>query len=211
MTEKLYRHPYFGALPYLEQIPKELENADGAPLLVFLHGAGERGNEPERLYRQAIPKYMHEGLTLPCITVCPQCPEGKIWNDLVFLLMDFLESYIDTHRIDRTKISLTGISMGGYGTWAMAICFPELFRRIAPVCGGGTPWCVGLIQAKIWAFHGDADETVPPESSYRMVDAAVRNGKDAQLTVFHGIGHNSWDSAYQSTKVLEWLLGEYNR
>lgn len=206
MTEKQYTHPYFGTLPYLEQIPSDLENTDGAPLLVFLHGAGERGNDLELLYRQAIPRYMREGLTLPCITVCPQCPTGKIWNDLVLWLKDFLEYYINTHRIDRSKVSITGISMGGYGTWEMAMCYPELFRKIAPVCGGGTPWRAGLIEAKIWAFHGDADESVPPESSYQMVDAAVRNGKDAQLTVFHSVGHNSWDSAYQSTKVLEWLL-----
>lgn len=204
MIQQIYTHPYFGSLPYLEDIPAGLDHAS-APLLVFLHGAGERGTDTELLYRQAIPKYLKEGLTLPCITVCPQCPEKYVWNDILPWVKDFLDFYITSHGIDRKRVSLTGISMGGFGTWAMAMTYPEMFCKLAPVCGGGMSWRAANIQAPVWAFHGDADGCVPVECSYQMVDAALANEKDARLTIFHKVDHNSWDPAYQTTKVLEWL------
>ena len=123
----------------------------------------------------------------------------------MIFLKDFIDSIIDAYKIDRSRVSLTGISMGGYGTWEMAMCYPEMFRKIAPVCGGGTPWRANRIQAKIRAFHGDKDDCVPPESSYQMVDAAKSAGKDVLLTVFHDVDHCSWDTAYLTTNVLEWL------
>ena len=206
MEEKIYKHPYFGEIYYLLDIPEKYKNTAGAPLLVFLHGAGERGKDHELLYRQGPPRYIREGIkTVDAITLCPQCPTEYIWNDIVIFLKDLIDSIIGEYQIDRTRVSLTGISMGGYGTWEMAMCYPEMFRKIAPVCGGGTPWRAGLIQAKIRAFHGDKDEIVPPESSYQMVDAALNAGKDASLTIFHHVNHGSWDPAYLTTNVLDWL------
>ncbi len=116
-----------------------------------------------------------------------------------------MEYIISEYGIDREKIAMTGISMGGYGTWEMSMFAPEYFKKIAPICGGGTPWRAWLINAKIRAFHGDADSVVPFENSQMMVNAAKANGKDVQFTVFPGVDHNSWDPAYLTTDVLEWL------
>ena len=207
MEEKVYTHPYFGDMRYLIYVPEKYRAVPNAPLLVFLHGAGERGDDVSLVCRQAVPRYIAQSIKFPdAITICPQCPTSYIWNDLVLFLKDLIETVIDEYRIDRTRVSLTGISMGGYGTWEMAMCYPEMFRKIAPVCGGGTPWRAERIQAKIRAFHGDRDTVVPPESSYQMVDAAKRAGKDALLTVFHDVDHGSWDMAYLTTNVLEWLM-----
>ncbi len=206
MEEKIYRHPYFGEMYYLIDVPEEFKNTSGAPLVIFLHGAGERGKDHELIYRQGVPRYLREeSKKVAAITICPQCPPEYIWNDIVIFLKDFIDSIIDAYKIDRSRVSLTGISMGGYGTWEMAMCYPEMFRKIAPVCGGGTPWRANRIQAKIRAFHGDKDDCVPPESSYQMVDAAKSAGKDVLLTVFHDVDHCSWDTAYLTTNVLEWL------
>ena len=176
---------------------------------MFLHGAGERGRDHALLYRQGLPRYIREGIkSVDAITLCPQCPTEYIWNDIVIFLKDFIDSIIAEYQIDRTRVSLTGISMGGYGTWEMAMCYPEMFRKIAPVCGGGTPWRAWQIQAKIRAFHGDLDDVVPPESSYQMVDAALNAGKDASLTIFHHVDHGSWDPAYLTTNVIDWLTAD---
>ncbi|MGN1121578.1 MAG: prolyl oligopeptidase family serine peptidase [Eubacteriales bacterium] len=205
MENRIYRHPYFGEMYYLAYVPQTLKTAANRPLLVFLHGAGERGKDFELIKKHAVPRYLEEGMDIPAVVLCPQCPTGLIWNNLVLLLKDFLEDTMREYAIDPAKVSLTGISMGGYGTWEMAMCFPSMFRKIAPVCGGGTPWRTNLITAQIRAFHGDKDDCVPPESSYQMVDAAIKAGKDARLTVFHNVGHASWDDAYLTTNVLSWL------
>ena len=205
MENRIYRHPYFGEMYYLVNVPASVKNNPHAPLLVFLHGAGKRGKDFELIKKNAVPRYIEDGLEIPAVTVCPQCPEHFIWNDYVFFLKDFIDYAVKEHGADPAKISLTGISMGGYGTWEMAMCFPEMFRKLAPVCGGGTPWRAQNLAAPVRAFHGDKDETVPLESSSQMVDAAVKAGKDASLTVFHNVGHNSWDHAYRTTDVLSWL------
>lgn len=207
MENKIYNHPYFGEFCYCVEVDERVKHAEKRPLLIFLHGAGERGHDFDTLKKIAVPHYIESGMvSLPCVTICPQCPENVTWVNLAFMLRDFLEFVIGEYNIDREKISLTGISMGAYGTWETAMFAPEYFKKIAPVCGGGTPWRAGLINAEIKAFHGDADDCVSPENSYMMVDAAKMCGKTASLTVFHGVGHNSWDEAYLTTDVLEWLV-----
>ena len=99
--------------------------------------------------------------------------------------------------------------MGGFGTWEMGISFPELFSAIAPVCGGGLSWrCGNLKNMPVWAFHGDADEIVPLKNSIEMVDAVNRIGGKAKLTIFHNVGHNSWEEAYTASNVVEWLISQ---
>lgn len=207
MEKRIYTHPYFGDICYSVKIDERVKDLEKRPLLIFLHGAGERGRSHEVLHRGGLTPHIESGkASLPCVWVCPQCPENVTWVNLAHMLVEFIEFIIEEYRIDREKISLTGLSMGGYGTWEMAMFAPQYFKKIAPICGGGTPWRTELIKAQIRAFHGDCDETVPQENSYMMVDAARRNGKDARLTVFHGVGHNSWDEAYFNTDVLEWLI-----
>jgi len=207
MENKIYNHPYFGEIYYLLDIPEKIKDNEKKPLLIFLHGAGERGADFELLKVQGPPKYLSNGTWTneKTVTVCPQCPKDITWVNLTYMLKDFLEFVIDEYGIDREKIALTGISMGGYGTWEMSMFAPEYFKKIAPICGGGTPWRAYLINAEIRAFHGDKDTTVPPENSQMMVNAAKANGKDVTYTVFPGVDHNSWDPAYLTTDVLEWL------
>ena len=206
MENKIFTHPHIGEMYYLIDIPDSVKGQENIPLLIFLHGAGERGRSYEKIKVHGVPKYIENGTFKPnLITVCPQCPEGIIWNNLVLLLKDFIEFIIKEHNIDRRRISLTGLSMGGYGTWEMAMTYPDMFKKIAPICGGGTSWRANLIKSQVWTFHGDIDDIVPIENSYTMVDALKKAGKHADFTIFHNVSHNSWEPAYEKTKVLEWL------
>lgn len=206
MENKIYIHPYFGEFYYSIDIPEKYRDDENRPLLIFLNGAGERGHDYEVLRRIALPRFIHEGRIKPnAVTVCPQCPEGVTWANLTYMLVDFIEYVISEYKIDRNRISLTGVSMGGYGTWEMAVFAPKYFRKIAPVCGGGTPWRADLIEADVWAFHGDCDTVVPTRCSYEMVDAIRAQGKNARLTIFHGVAHDSWDETYLDSRVVEWL------
>ena len=206
MENKVYNHPYFGEMYYSIDIPEQFKGKENVPMLLFLHGAGERGKDYVLLRKIAVPKLMYEGkISVNAVTVCPQCPENLTWVNLILLLCDFTEYIISEYKIDRNKMSLTGVSMGGYGTWEMAIYAPKMFRKIAPICGGGTVWRANQIEADIWAFHGDKDTVVPLNCSVDMVDEAVRCGKNARLTILHGVEHNSWDEAYLDYRVLEWL------
>ena len=100
------------------------------------------------------------------------------------------------------------ISMGGFGTWEMGISYPELFSAIAPVCGGLSWRCESLKNMPIWAFHGDIDDIVSLKNSVEMVDAVNKIGGNAKLTIFHNVGHNSWEEAYTATNVVEWLISK---
>lgn len=178
MENKVYNHPYFGEFYYSIDIPKQFEGKDNVPMLLFLHGAGERGKDYVLLRKIAVPKHMYDGkISVNAVTVCPQCPENLTWVNLVQMLCDFIEYLISEYKIDRNRISLTGVSMGGYGTWDMAMYAPKYFKKIAPICGGGTAWRAELIEADIWAFHGDADNVVPLGASLSMVDAAKQIGR----------------------------------
>ncbi len=202
MIEQVYQHPYFGKMNYL------LQEQDGEcpVLLVFLHGAGERGDDVSLVSLNGIPRYIREGMNIPAVVVCPQCPANAIWSDLVYWLRDFINDIAARYHTQRTVI--TGLSMGGYGTWAMLEAFPEMFYKGAPICGGGVAWNTGAIKASVWAFHGDVDDIVLPKNSLEMVDALKSAGGDVRLTLFHGVSHCSWDDAYLTTKVIDWLLSE---
>ena len=190
------------------------ENAEkNAPLLTFLHGAGECGNTAEDLeiFRKnaGILSLMENyGLSLPVYALFPQCPRAYCWNDLVIFVRELIEHVADELSSDRNRLYLTGLSMGGFGTWAMAIANPKMFAAIAPICGGGMAWAArtSLTHMPIWAFHGDADDVVLPRNSIEMVDEINKYGGNAKLTIFHGVGHNSWDDAYLNTRLIPWLL-----
>jgi len=206
MENKIYNHPYFGEMYYLIDIPDSVKDKKNVPLLIFLHGAGERGKNFEQIKVHGVPKYIENGTFKPeLITVCPQCPKEFVWVNMVSMLKDFLEFIIEEHNIDRNRVALTGISMGGYGTWEMSMLYPEMFKKIAPICGGGTPWRASNIKADVWTFHGDKDDVVPIENTYMMVEALKKAGKNVEFTIFHDIYHDSWSVTYTKTKVLDWL------
>lgn len=188
------------------------QKSEKLPLIVFLHGAGERGNgttELEKVKTHGLPKYLNSGKEYPAIVLAPQCPEGRVWNNLIFALKELIDTVIENYNVDTDKISITGISMGGFGTWEMGISYPELFSAMAPICGGGLSWrCDRVKNIPIWAFHGDSDTVVPLKNSVEMVDSVNSVGGKAKLTIFHNVAHNSWEEAYTASNVIEWLLSQ---
>ncbi len=209
MENKVYKHPYFGDISYTVHISEKLKDKENLPMVIFLHGAGERGHDHEKLFVHGPAKYIRQGkIDVPGILICPQCPDEYVWVNLAPMLKEFINKMADEYKADKSRISITGISMGGYGTWEMLMFAPELFYKAAPVCGGGTPWRASRIQAKVWAFHGDEDTVVPPKNSYEMVDAMRNAGQNPKFTVFHGVNHGSWEPAYGDTRVIDWLFEE---
>lgn len=195
-------------LSYLLSLPEGYEESGEKewPLVVFLHGAGERGDDLEKVKIHGPPAKVEAGGTFPFLLVSPQCPEGSWWTEQPVLeLIDHLEKEL---RVDSSRIYLTGLSMGGYGTWHFATRAPDRFAAILPVCGGGVPYRMRWIRdLPVWAFHGDGDRVVPPEESSRLIEALRKQGNEkAKLTIYPGVGHDSWTSTYDNPEVYEWML-----
>ena len=196
-------------LNYLLYLPEgyEKESAKKWPLMLFLHGSGERGNnELDLVKKWGLPKLVEEGRQFPFILVSPQCPAGNQWD--VEHLNQLLDKVAADHDVDEKRIYLTGLSIGGYGAWAMAARFPDKFAAVAAICGGGDPGTAEkLLDIPIWAFHGDADKAVPLSETMEMVDAIeAKGGKKIKLTVYEGVGHNSWSPTYANEELFKWFL-----
>lgn len=177
------------------------------PMVLFLHGAGERGDDIEMIRRHGLPKMIAQGKNFPCVVVSPQCPVGEWWN--VVMLDALVEKVASEERIDRDRIYVTGLSMGGFGTWALAMHNPTRYAALLPICGGGEiqrAWSIAPIPA--WTFHGDLDPTVPIARSQQMVDALKAAGGSPRFTVYPGYHHDSWTVTYENPEVMEWLLSQ---
>lgn len=195
---------------YYVFLPENYDANKKYPLVLFLHGAGERGDGSKKklplVCVNALPKYAEEGEEYPFILLCPQCPENIVWNNIVLTLKALVDKIAAQYSADPDRIVCTGLSMGGFGTWEMGVTYPDFFAAIAPVCGGGFSWRAALLKdMPVWAFHGDADNVVPISYSETMVEAIKKSGGNVKFTVFPGVNHNSWDSAYQTTDVVKWL------
>ena len=201
---------------YLLYLPKDYDAKSGQrwPLMLFLHGAGERGTNLSKVAVHGPPKLVKEKKEFPFIIVSPQCPEGETWsNDTLLALLDEI---IAKHAVDAGRVYLTGLSMGGYGTWSLGVQHPERFAAIAPVCGGGETIHVLLTSRKnaqalktigVWAFHGAKDPVVMPQESERMIGALKKAGvKDIEFTVYPEAQHDSWTETYNNEKLYEWFL-----
>ncbi len=178
------------------------------PLVLFLHGSGERGSNPEAVFHISLPRWLKEGRWAPKAHVlCPQCPAGFDWGNRAEQLKALISREITELGADPSRIVITGLSMGGFGAWEMAICYPRLFSCVVPICGGGLSWRVpNLKEVPVWAFHGDEDQAVPLRNSLEMVDALRAAGGAPRLTILHGVGHACWDEAYGDSRVLLWML-----
>lgn len=176
------------------------------PLLLFLHGYGERGSDLEKMKVHGPFKEIAKGRQFPFIIVAPQMPETQTtWDpDTLTGLLDEIES---KYRVDRSREYVAGISMGGYGTWALAAATPDRFAAVVPICGGGNFLSAArLTKLPIWAIHGDQDPAVPIEQSRTMVDAVKRAGGDIKFTVVPGGGHDVWTPYFAGTELYDWLL-----
>ena len=202
-----------GYLVYLPNGYAE-EPSQNWPLILFLHGSDERGHDPRILTRQGLPRLMEQGHELPAIVVSPQCPPGEWWWPRTRMLVSFLDWVGAEYAVDSSRVYLTGLSMGAYGTWALAYRYPGRFAAIAPVAGGyydGTESlpedaCV-LSSVPIWAFHGAQDTTVKPAETERIVDALRACGANVRFTLYPEAGHaGSWELAYGDPELYDWLL-----
>ena len=178
------------------------------PLLIYLHGAGERGKNFDHIYRHGIPKLIKEGRDINAVVLFPQCPGPFIWNNMVKELKAVIDAVVAEYGISKDRIVLTGSSMGGYGTWEMAMCYPEIFAAIAPVAGGGVVWRTGkLSRTPVLAYHGEIDSVVPVSQSEVMVYYTNCYGGTAELHVLEGKEHNEGiDYAYRETDLIDRLL-----
>lgn len=224
-SAKLTRHTGY---QYLLHLPDgyAADPAKRWPVLLFLHGSGERGSDPWQVARHGPPKLLRPGAVLTeaeragaaavrqFIVVAPQCPAGTIWDaETVLALLDEVQR---TRRTDPARTYLTGLSMGGYGTWSLIARAPERFAAAIPICGGGQtielivggkPLHEAVRTLGVWAFHGDQDPTVLPAESERMVAALRRAGhKTVKLTTYPGIKHDSWTATYANPEIYAWLL-----
>ncbi len=210
MYEKLYfKNPHGKSLHYLRYVPK---NSEGKlPLVVFMHGAGERGSddgsEIDNIAKHGFFQQIREnGSEFPFIMVAPQCPTNEYWGSYIESLNKFLDYVIENNDIDTDRIYLTGLSMGGTATWLWALDNPDRFAAIAPVCGQGINWyAYKLADLPVHAYHGDIDSIVSVHESVEMVSSINRKGGNAVLTLYHGVTHNAWDYAYDQ-KMIDWLF-----
>ena len=214
-VEKLhvFQSPYHKDIQMnvMVSVPADFTADEQLPMMVFLHGAGERGNDPELLSIHGLLKYTRKGdFPVRAVVVSPQVPnEYLTWSHLWAETFDLIRQMEKEYHADSKRITLTGISMGGFGTWEIGMMHVDYFAAIAPICGGGMSWRAPiLVNTPVWAFHGDADDTVEPCLSQVMVDAINREGGKAKLTIFHGVQHNSWAPAYEDTKLIEWLYAQ---
>lgn len=201
-------------LSYLLYEPAGKPPAEGWPVVLFLHGAGERGDDLELVKKWGPPLLLDKGegrwADFGAIVVSPQCPAGERWR--VNQLLALLDEIQQKHRADEDRVYVTGLSMGGFGTWALADHAPERFAAIAPICGGYPylPYAAGerLTDLPVWAFHGAADDVVPVWLTTMVVDAIKNKGGDVRSTIYQGVGHISWDRAYASDELWEWMLNQ---
>ena len=193
---------------YTKYLPADYDESKKYPLVLFLHGAGERGEDLDVASRHGFMKHVREdGAEYPFIFVAPQCPVGKFWGCYTESLLAFLDYICDTLPIDTDRVYLTGLSMGGTGTWMLAMAAHERFAAIAPVCGSGIYWCGGVLtKTPILAYHGDCDEVVPIQNSIEMIKSVNQRGGHAEIKILYGVGHNAWDVAYSGDELYKWLL-----
>ena len=198
----------FEGLRYVVRYPENFDKNEKYPVLVFLHGAGTIGNDIEKLCGN--PFWGHvDRPDFPCVIFAPQCDEGKVWFDKIETLCNFCEMIKLLPFVDVSRFYLTGNSMGGYGSWQLAMSMGSTFAAVIPVCGGGMYWNASKLKTTpVWAFHGAKDRVVFCEESEKMVKAVNAKGGNAKLTVYPENEHNSWDDTYGNPKVWEWMLSQ---
>ncbi len=196
---------------YLLYLPRGYaESTQRWPLLLFLHGAGERGDDLEKVKTHGPPKLIaREEKEFPFVVVSPQCPQDGWWSneDQIEMLGALLDHILSRYRIDRDRIYVTGLSMGGFGTWRLAAKHPDRFAAIAPICGGGDPGdAASISHLPVWVFHGANDNVVALEKSQEMVDALEKAGSHVRFTIYPQAGHDSWTQTYDNPELYRWFL-----
>lgn len=194
-------------LKYFLYLPENYDQQEKWPLVLFLHGAGERGDDLNTIKKHGLPKLIAAGKQYPFICVSPQCPRDRWWDPFVLTaLLDDIES---RYKVDHDRIIVTGLSMGGFGTWTLASATPNRFAAIVPICGGGDLQRVKYIShIPTWIFHGEKDPAVPVERSREMAAALEKAGAHPKLTIYPEALHDSWTETYDNSELYEWMLAQ---
>ncbi len=202
MEEKI-----FEGVKYLISYPEGFREDKKYPLLIFLHGAGTRGETTEMLQKNAcVVNLLKRQDARGYVLLAPLCKRGD-WCEWMTILVQLVKTYREASYIDETRVYLTGNSMGGYGTWELATLYPDWFASAMPVCGGGVAgFAMKLVDLPIRTFHGLCDKTVDPFESFHMVKAVNQRGGHAELILFPQLAHNCWDAVYSNEKNYDWLL-----
>ena len=206
--------------------PAKMEPGKKYPVVLFLHGAGERGGDNANQL-----KYLPEQMAqtewqekYPCFLIAPQCrADGNTWwvgrdaendpGEQLKVVLKILDKVLQENPVDEQRLYLTGLSMGGYGSWELGMRMPERFAAIVPICGGGdTSRADRLVGVPLWAFHGDADDAVPVEQSRSMIEAIKKAGGEPKYTEMKGVEHDSWTPAYSDPKgVIPWMFEQVKK
>ena len=216
------------SMPYRLLKPLNYDKTLKYPVVVFFHGAGERGtnNQSQLVHGTSLFLKSEARQKYPCFVVAPQCPENQQWVDMSWggesgtrpkqpskamnLVLEILEYVKQEYSIDNQRIYVTGLSMGGYATWDCITRFPEKFAAAAPICGGGDENTITSASAKVpvWAFHSDDDTAVLVVRTRKMIQAMRNAGGNPKYFEYYGLGHNSWGQAYSEPELLPWLFSQ---
>jgi predicted esterase len=224
-----YRSAEGQALPYRLFTPNGYDPGKQYPLIIFLHGASARGNDNERQLggpgQWGTATWTREEIQQahPAFVLAPQANRpGSRWvnqwranpmrnpadKEPLELLVELLDELGQEFSIDPDRLYMTGLSMGGFGTWIAISRYPDKFAAAIPICGGGDPSALALTTTKVWAFHGSADRAVPPRRSREMIEALRRVGAEPRYTEYPKVAHNAWVYAYQEPELAEWLFAQ---
>ncbi|WP_299758313.1 prolyl oligopeptidase family serine peptidase [uncultured Pontibacter sp.] len=221
-------------LPYRILYPKGFNPSKEYPLVLVLHGAGERGDDNESQLVYGAKRFLEEQEQFPAIVVFPQCPKDSYWSNVDIVqdesgkrtfnfqeggkpteamhsLMGLLKQLRKSGNVAKDRVYLGGLSMGGMGTFELLRRKPRTFAASFPICGGGAPESAKKYAKKVesvWIFHGEVDGVVPVEHSRVMAGALEKAGADVKLTVYPGVNHNSWDYAFKEPELLKWLFSQ---
>jgi len=225
--EGLYTNGSY-TMPYRVYIPEDYDDSKSYPLLLFLHGAGERGSDNKaQLYRDVFQSWLPDTSTplAQAIVVFPQCPTNEQWVDTPWAegsysvdevreskqaeaALDILYEVVDAYNVDENRIYVSGISMGGFGTWDLLMRHGEIFAAAIPICGGADPSQAELLtDIPIWTFHGSADSVVPVSGTREIYESIIEaGGEKIEYTEYEGMDHNVWTAAAAEPGIQEWLL-----
>jgi predicted peptidase len=216
ITKTLRKRRVLAGLNYFLHLPPgyEAESDNKWPLILFLHGAGERGDDLESVKRHGIARIVEEQPDFPFITISPQCPADTWWSNHIRELMMLLAEVTAAYAVDESRLYLTGLSMGGFGAWHLGSVYAHRLAAVVPVCGGGRIlWMHGfpervcaLRHTPVWAFHGQDDDVVPLSESEVMVETLQACGGNVRFTIYPDTGHDSWTETYNNPELYTWLL-----
>ena len=191
---------------YIAYIPDKISNN---PAILFqLHGAGERGEDLDKVLVHGFANTVNDQNLKDCILVMPLCPQSTFWVARIESLKIFMDAIIEEYCADKNRIYLCGLSMGGFGTWYTTMAYPDMFAAIAPCCGGGMPWNACVLKMPVWTFHGMLDTTVLPSNTIDMVNALKKHNQNVKCTLYDDVAHGSWVRAFDN-ELLEWFLRQH--